>query len=88
MSSSSGKAPEGGFKVGDEEVTWESVAQDFLRAKMEGVYAEAHAAPKPRKPQRLKSRIENFDPTLFKNKKFIDPSYGNNPKLDLGSGLN
>lgn len=80
--------PEGGFNVGEEEIKWEDVAQDFLRAKMEGLYADAHSAPKPRKPQRLKSRIENFDPTLFKDKKFIDRSYGSTPKLDLGSGLN
>jgi len=69
-------------------IEWNDVAQDFLRAKMEGMYAEAHSAPSPRKPQRLKSRIENFDPTLFKDKKFIDRSYGVRPNLDLGSGLN
>lgn len=80
--------PEGGFEVGGEEIKWEDVAQDFLRAKMEGLYADAHAAPKPRKPQRLKSRIENFDPTLFKDKKFIDRSYGHQPKLDLNSRFN
>ena len=69
-------------------IEWDDVAQDFLRAKMEGMYAEAHSAPGPRKPGRLKSRIENFDPTLFKDKKFIDRSYGVKPSLDLGSGLN
>jgi hypothetical protein len=82
------QTPEGGFEVGDEEIKWEDVAQDFLRAKMEGLYADAYNAPKPRKPQRLKSRIENFDPTLFKDKKFIDRSYGAKPKLNLNSGLN
>ena len=80
--------PEGEFQVGDETIKWEDVAQDFLRAKMEGLYADAHAVPKPRKPQRLKSRIENFDPTLFKDKKFIDRSYGSKPKLDLNSRFN
>lgn len=64
------------------------VAQDFLRAKMEGMYAEAYQVPSPRKPERLKSRIENFDPTLFKDKRFIDPGYGSKPKLDLGGGGN
>lgn len=84
MSKSQGN--KGSFKVGEEAVKWEDVAQDFLRAKMEGLYAEAHSAPTPRKPERLKSRIENFDPTLFKDKKFTDPNFGYSvPKLNLKS---
>jgi len=70
------------------DIQWDEVAQDFLRSKMEGMYADAHAAPTPRPPERLKSRINNFDPTLFKDKKFIDQSYGSTPKLDLNSGFN
>ena len=77
---------QGSSQAGSEEIKWDDVAQDFLRAKMEGMYAEAYQAPSPRRPERLKSRIENFDPTLFKDKKFIDPGYGSKPKLDLGGG--
>ena len=79
---------QGSFTVGDEEIQFDDVAQDFLRAKIEGMYADAHSGPTPRPPERLKSRIQNFDPTLFKDKKFIDRNYGSKPTLDLNSGFN
>ena len=56
------------------EPDYDFMAQEFMRGKMEGLFAKAHKTPNPKPSNRLKNRVKDFDPTVFSNRKFITPS--------------
>lgn len=68
------------------EPDYEQMAQDFMRGKLEGLYAKAHKTPNPKQANRLKTRIEEFDPTIFSNRKFIKPTKPQAP-INLKKGF-
>lgn len=69
------------------EPNYDQMAQDFMRGKMEGLYAKAHKTPNPKAGTQMKDRIRDYNPAIFSGRKFITPKKTAPPQLDLKKGF-
>ena len=69
------------------EPNYDQMAQEFLRGKLEGLFAKAHKTPNPKSGTQMKDRIRDYDPTIFSGRKFITPKITAPPQLDLKKGF-
>ena len=66
---------------------YEQMAQDFMRGKLEGLYAKAHKTPNPKAGTQMKDRVRDYNPAIFSGRKFITPKKTAVPQLDLKKGF-